>query len=113
MEKKAISEIMEKYAAGELTMAEVNGKLKELGVGYHLEPLTEEEARAKREREAREGLIDTGRDDVKPLPKTPDMRRRRDLAGQVVIQRVRSGYFAVFYDEDGYAQKARRVTFAE
>lgn len=84
-----------------------------MGVGYHLEPLTEEEARAKREREAREGLIDTGRDDVKPLPKTPDMRRCRDLAGQVVIQRVGSGYFAVFYDEDGYAQKARRVTFAE
>ena len=51
MEKKVISEIMEKYAAGELTMEEINEKLKELGAGYHLEPMTEEEARAKGERE--------------------------------------------------------------
>lgn len=113
MEKKAISEIMEKYAAGELTMEEINEKLKEVGAGYHLEPMTEEETRAKREREDREGLLDIGRGGEKPLRNTPDMCRRRDLAGQVVVQRVRSGYFAVFYDEDGYAVKARRVTFAD
>lgn len=43
------------------------------------------------------------------LPRTPDMRRRMDLAGQTVEQRCRAGLFAVTYDEDGYAVKAARV----
>lgn len=43
------------------------------------------------------------------LPKTPDMRRRSDLAGQTVEQRCRAGLFRVVYDESGYAVKATRV----
>ena len=38
------------------------------------------------------------------------MRRRKDLAGQVVRQMTRSGPFDVTYDADGYAVKARRVS---
>ena len=37
------------------------------------------------------------------------MRRRKDLAGQVVRQMTRSGPFDVTYNEDGYAVKASRV----
>lgn len=54
--------------------------------------------------------------DVKPeapeavaIPKTPDMRRRTDLAGQTVDQQCKAGLFAVTYNEDGYAVKAARV----
>ena len=112
MEKKVISEIMEKYTDGELTAEEANEQLCQQGAGFHLVPLTEAAARAKREREHAEGFLLPNEDGVKPLPKTPDMRRRRDLAGQVVIQQVRSGCFAVSCDENGYAGKARRVTFA-
>lgn len=42
------------------------------------------------------------------LPSTPDMSRRTDLAGQVVRQQVKSGYFDVTYNELGYAVKATR-----
>lgn len=55
--------------------------------------------------------------DVKPetpsealkLPRTPDMRRRTDLAGQTVNQRCKAGLFAITYNEDGYAVKSARV----
>jgi hypothetical protein len=43
------------------------------------------------------------------LPKTPDMKRRNDLAGQEVVQETRSGKFTVKYDELGYAVSATRV----
>lgn len=43
------------------------------------------------------------------LPSTPDMSRRTDLAGQVVRQQVKSGYFDVYYNDLGYAVKATRV----
>ena len=49
-------------------------------------------------------------EEAKPLPKTPDMRRRKDLAGQVVRQKTKSGLYDVTYDADGYAVKARRVS---
>lgn len=42
-------------------------------------------------------------------PRTPDMRRRTDLAGQVVTQHTLSGDFDVTYDELGYAVKATRA----
>lgn len=42
-------------------------------------------------------------------PRTPDMRRRMDLAGQVVRQHTLSGDFNVHYDELGYAVKASRA----
>lgn len=108
-----INEIMEKFTAGEITAEQANEQLAESGAGFHLVLLTDEERTAKKQREDHEGTIDIGRDDEKPLPKMPDMHRRTDLKGQVVIQKVRSGHFAVFYDEDGYAVKARRVTFEE
>lgn len=43
------------------------------------------------------------------LPKTPDMRRREDLAGQTVVQRTLAGKYNVTYDELGYAMKATKV----
>ena len=105
-----VNEIMEKYKAGEITVEEANAALTEYGIC--LKPLTDEERAAKKQQEDEQGYI-PATEDAKPLPKTPDMRRRPNLAGQVVIQHVQSGYFAVPYDENGYAGKARRVTFAD
>lgn len=50
---------------------------------------------------------------VPQLPRTPDMRRRMDLAGQTVDQQTKSGTYAVTYDEDGYAVRATRVNTVE
>ena len=71
--------------------------------------MNDEERAAKKQREDEQGYT-PATEEVKPLPKTPDMRRRKDLAGQVVRQKTRSGPFDVTYDADGYAVKARRVS---
>ena len=104
-----VNEIMEKYKAGEITVEEANEQLRQQGANFHLEPMTDEERAAKKQREDDLGFIPATEED-KPLPKTPDMRRRKDLAGQVVRQMTRSGPFDVTYDADGYAVKARRVS---
>ena len=105
-----VNEIMEKYKAGEITVEEANAALTEYGIC--LKPLTDEARAAKKQQEDAQGYI-PATEEANPLPKTPDMRRRPNLAGQLVIQHVQSGYFAVPYDENGYAGKARRVTFAD
>ena len=103
-----VNEIMEKYKDGEITVEEANKQLRQQGANFHLEPMTDEERAAKKQREDELGFI-PATEEAKPLPKTPDMRRRKDLAGQVVRQMTRSGPFDVTYDADGYAVKARRV----
>ena len=103
-----VNEIMEKYKAGEITVEEANEQLKSAGAALPREPMTDEERAAKKQREDEQGYI-PATEEVKPLPKTADMRRRKDLAGQVVRQMTRSGPFDVTYDADGYAVKARRV----
>lgn len=103
-----VNEIMEKYKAGEITVEEANEQLRQQGANFHLEPMTDEERAAKKQREDELGFI-PATEEAKPMPKTPDMRRRKDLAGQVVRQMTRSGPFDVTYDADGYAVKARRV----
>ena len=103
-----VNEIMEKYKAGEITVEEANKQLRQQGANFHLEPMTDEERAAKKQREDELGFI-PATEEAKTLPKTPDMRRRKDLAGQVVRQMTRSGPFDVTYDADGYAVKARRV----
>ena len=104
-----VNEIMEKYKAGEITVEEANEQLRQQGANFHLEPMTDEERAAKKQREDELGFI-PATEEAKPLPKTPDMRRRKDLAGQVVRQMTRSGPFDVTYDADGYAVKAHRVS---
>ena len=104
-----VNEIMEKYKAGEITVEEANKQLRQQGANFHLEPMTDEERAAKKQREDELGFI-PATEEAKPLPKTPDMRRRKDLAGQVVRQMTKSGPFDVTYDADGYAVKARRVS---
>lgn len=104
-----VNEIMEKYKAGEITVEEANEQLKSAGAAFHLEPMTDDERAAKKQREDELGFI-PATEEGKPLPKTPDMRRRPDLAGQVVRQHTRTGDFDVTYDADGYAVKARRVS---
>ena len=103
-----VNEIMEKYKAGEITVEEANEQLRQQGANFHLEPMTDEERAAKKQREDELGFI-PATEEGKPLPKTADMRRRKDLAGKVVRQMTRSGPFDVTYDADGYAVKARRV----
>ena len=109
--KKNINEIMEKYKAGEITVEEANEQLKSAGAAFHLEPMTDEERAAKKQREDEEGFI-PATEESEVLPKTPDMRRRKELAGQVVRQRTKAGRYDVTYDEDGYAVKAKRVQMA-
>ena len=104
-----VNEIMEKYKAGEITVEEANEQLRQQGANFHLEPMTDEERAAKKQQEDEQGYI-PATEEAKPLPKTPDMRRREDLAGQVVRQMTRSGPFDVTYDADGYAVKASRVS---
>lgn len=103
-----VNEIMEKYKAGEITVEEANNQLRQQGANFHLEPMTDEERAAKKQREDEEGFI-PATDEAKPLPKTADMRRRKELAGQVVRQKTKSGLYDVAYDADGYAVKAHRV----
>ena len=43
------------------------------------------------------------------IPERPDLRRRKDLAGQVVRQKTKGGLYDVTYNEDGYAVKASRA----
>ena len=104
-----VNEIMEKYKAGEITVEEANEQLRQQGANFHLEPITDEERAAKKQREDELGFI-PATEEGKPLPKTADMRRRPDLAGQVVRQHTRAGDFDVTYDAEGYAVKARRVS---
>ena len=103
-----VNDIMEKYKAGEITVEEANEQLHQQGANFHLEPMTDEERAAKKQREDEQGYI-PATEEAKPLPKTPDMRRRKDLAGQVVRQMTRSGPFDVTYDADGYAVSAKKV----
>ena len=102
-----LSEIMEQYNAGKKTLEEANAALTEYGI--RLKPLTDEERAAKKQREDEQGYI-PATEEAKPLPKTPDMHRRKDLAGQAVRQKTKSGLYDVTYDADGYAVKARRVS---
>ena len=103
-----VNEIMEKYKAGEITVEEANEQLKSAGAAFHLEPMTDEERAAKKQREDELGFI-PATEEGKPLPKTADMRRRPDLAGQVVRQRTRAGDFDVTYTDAGYAVSAKKV----
>ena len=105
-----LNEIMEKYKAGEITLEEANEQLRQKGATFHLEHMTDEERAARKQREDEEGTIDIGRGNEPVLPKTPDMRRRKELAGQVVRQKTKTGVYDVTYDADGYAVKARRVS---
>ena len=109
--KNNINETMSKYTAGEITLEQANEELKAAGAGFHLVHMTEEELAAKREREDEKGFI-PATEEAEVLPKTPDMRRRKELAGQVVRQRTKAGRYDVTYDEDGYAVKAKRVQMA-
>lgn len=111
MENKFAEIINEGRKSGK-TIEAINKELKEAGVTeFHLEHLTEEELAAKREREDEEGFI-PATEEAEVLPKTPDMRRRKDLAGREVRQKTKTGVYDVTYDEDGYAVKAKRVQMA-
>ena len=101
-----LSEIMEQYNAGKKTLEEANAALTEYGI--RLKPLTDEERAAKKQREDELGFI-PATEEGKPLPKTADMRRRPDLAGQVVRQHTRAGDFDVTYTDAGYAVSAKKV----
>ena len=103
-----VNEIMEKYKAGEITVEEANNQLRQQGANFHLEPMTDEERAAKKQQEDEQGYI-PATEEAKPLPKTPDMHRRKDLAGQVVRQHTRAGDFDVTYTDAGYAVSAKKV----
>lgn len=109
--KNNINETLSKYTAGEITLEQANEELKASGAGFHLVHMTEEERAAQKQREDDAGTL-PATEEAKVLPKTPDMSRRKDLAGQVVRQKTKTGVYDVNYDEDGYAVKAKRVQMA-
>lgn len=110
---QAIDQLTEAFQTGKVSREELNTGLKELAAGYSFKERTEEELAAKKQREDAEGFFKPEDRGLKPreMPtlKRPDMKRRKDLAGQTVLQRTRQGKFEVNYDEDGYAVRAKRV----
>lgn len=59
-------------------------------------------------------LAETPEDDcdackVPPLPDKADMRRNKDLAGQMVDQNTKTGTYRVTYDMQGYAIRSTRL----
>ena len=106
-----INETMSKYTAGEITLEQVNEALKAAGAGFHLVHMTEAERAAQKQREDAEGTL-PATEEAEVLPKTPDMRRRKELAGREVRQKTKTGVYDVTYDEDGYAVTAKRVQMA-
>lgn len=106
-----VKEIIAKYTAGEKTLEQANEELKAAGAGFHLVHMTEEERAAQKQREDEAGTL-PATEEAMVLPKTPDMSRRKDLAGQMVRQKTKTGVYDVTYDEDGYAVKAKRVQLA-
>ena len=56
-----------------------------------------------------EPLPDNPPSPVKKVAKAPVLRRRTDLAGQVVRQHTRAGDFDVLYDNLGCAVKSTRA----
>lgn len=104
-----MNETIRKYTDGEITLEETNAVLEKQGIA--LVNLTAEERAAKEARENAEGFL-PGDKQSHPLPRQVDLSRRKDLSNQTVIQHIVGGYFAVEYDEKGYAVKSRRVYMA-
>lgn len=85
---------------------EINAELKATGATFHLEE--ERTGKGWTEREMSEGFI-APTEEAKPVPERPVMARRVDLAGKRIIQTTKAGRYEVFYDIDGYAEKAIKV----
>lgn len=98
------TEILLKYGNGEISLEAANKALDEMGAGYHLEPSKATDGWT--EAEMKEGFLPGEKKE--DLPDMIDGKRRKDLAGQTVIQRIKGATYAVSYDEDGYFVKAVR-----
>lgn len=96
-----ISEIMEKYNAGKMTLEEANTELKEAGAPFHLEGGRDG---GWTEQEMAEGFIPGKKAEV--LPDKVVMKRCKELAGQTVVQRTKRGRYEVTYDNLGCVKKA-------
>lgn len=105
---KDIQNIIDRYENQELTAEEANAQLKEAGAGWYLQPLTDEERAAKKEREDAMGFFEPA--EKKPAyPQLPDLSRRKDLADMTVRQYTATGTFDVTYNEHGYAVRSVRL----
>jgi hypothetical protein len=97
---KVFEEILAKYTSGEVNAEETNKALKEAGANFSVDPAKATEGWT--EAEMKEGFRDPDPNAPK-LPMGPDMSRRKDLAGQTIIQYTKKGRYEVSYDELGYA----------
>lgn len=107
-------DIFKKYNSGESTIDETNAALKDANANFHLEPLSDEERLAKKQREDESGYIPNP-NPVKHLPKKVDLRRRLDLIGtprhmREIEQKTLQGTFIVHYDDQGYAIRATKIS---
>ena len=96
-----IHEIMERYNNEEITIEEANAELAKIGANFHLEDGRDG---SWTEQEMAEGFMPGPA--AERLPDGPVMMRRKDLAGQTVVQRTKRGRYEVTYGADGYAEKA-------
>lgn len=117
MKNQETDKIFHDYNSGEKTIEETNQALKDSGVGYHLEHLTDEERAAKNERENIAGYVENP--NAEPaLPQKVDLKRRTDLIGKpkedrMIIQRTAHGKFLVEYDDQGYAVKSTKINIPQ
>lgn len=84
---------------------EINAELKAAGATFHLD--ASGAVAGWTEEEMKEGFAPGA--PAEKLPEGVDLRRRTELAGQTTLQKTKNGTFEVYYDEDGYAVKAKKV----
>lgn len=101
---KVFEDILAKYTAGELTAEEANKQLKEAGANFSVDPSKATDGWT--EQEMKEGFLPGEKKEHLSFDKMP---RRKDLAGQTVVQTIMGLHYYVTYNERGYMEKAVKV----
>ena len=104
---KVFEDILAKYTAGELTAEETNKQLKEAGANFSIDPFKATDGWT--EAEMREGFIPADPSEKKEVLRHGQLPRRKDLAGQTVVQTIEGRHYYVTYDERGYVYKEVKV----
>lgn len=87
------------------TYEEINAELKAAGANFHLDK--EFAVAGWTEAEMAEGFKPGA--PAKDVQRELDMRRKAECAGTMQIQVTAGGRYEVYYDADGYAEKAIKV----
>ena len=99
-----VDEIIHLWEEDKITTEEANRHLAEIGSRVRLDDTKES---GWTEEEMKEGFI-TGKPG-EPVQRELDRSRRMDMAGKTAFQKVNGKIYKVWYNEDGYFQKAVRA----